>query len=176
MAFDSYLIRQRFLHYFAENGHTLLPSSAVTNAADPSLFFTNAGMNQFKDYFLGRAEPKNQRVATCQACMRAGGKHNDLDNVGHTKRHLTLFEMLGNFSFGDYFKRQAIDFAWQVSTEILNSTKSASIQLFLKATMNLLTCGARTFQLSGSLDSENRIILDDGTTRALRPLLRASLR
>lgn len=118
MAFDSYLIRGRFLQYFAENGHTILPSSALTDARDPTLFFTNAGMNQFKDCFLGRAKPIDQRVATCQACMRAGGKHSDLENVGHTKRHLTLFEMLGNFSFGDYFKRQAIDFAWEVSTQL----------------------------------------------------------
>lgn len=118
MAFDSLKIRQRFLQFFAENGHAILPSSALTDPSDPTLFFTNAGMNQFKDCFLGKARPPALSVATCQACMRAGGKHNDLDNVGHTKRHLTLFEMLGNFSFGSYFKREAIDFAWRVSTQV----------------------------------------------------------
>jgi alanyl-tRNA synthetase len=111
-------IRRQFLKYFKEKGHTLLPSSPVVPHDDPSLLFTNAGMNQFKDVFLGKNVRDYKRATTDQKCIRVGGKHNDLDNVGHTSRHLTFFEMLGNFSFGDYFKEQAIAYAWEVSTKI----------------------------------------------------------
>ena len=111
-------IRRKFLKYFDDNGHTVIPSSPVLPHDDPTLLFTNAGMNQFKDVFLGESIRDYSRAATAQKCIRVGGKHNDLDNVGHTKRHLTFFEMLGNFSFGDYFKEEAIKFAWEVSTEI----------------------------------------------------------
>ncbi|MFM7557853.1 MAG: alanine--tRNA ligase-related protein, partial [Alphaproteobacteria bacterium] len=97
-------IRNNFLNYFKKNGHEILPSSPLIPHNDPSLMFTNAGMNQFKNYFIGLEEPKYKRVATSQKCVRAGGKHNDLENVGFTARHHTFFEMLGNFSFGDYFK------------------------------------------------------------------------
>ena len=118
MVFDSFTIRLRFLEYFQRQHHLLIPSSSVAAPDDPTLFFTNAGMNQFKEQFLGKAVPKSPRATSCQACLRAGGKHNDLELVGHSERHLTLFEMLGNFSFGSYFKREAIAFAWQVATEI----------------------------------------------------------
>lgn len=111
-------IRRKFLKYFKEKGHAVVPSSSVVPHDDPTLLFTNAGMCQFKDLFLGKAERNYQRATTSQKCIRVGGKHNDLDNVGHTTRHLTFFEMLGNFSFGDYFKKDAIQFAWEVSTEI----------------------------------------------------------
>jgi alanyl-tRNA synthetase len=111
-------IRRSFLKYFKEKGHAVLPSSPVVPHDDPTLLFTNAGMNQFKDVFLGKAHRDYNKAATSQKCIRVGGKHNDLDNVGHTTRHLTFFEMLGNFSFGDYFKSQAIPFAWEVSTQI----------------------------------------------------------
>lgn len=111
-------IRRAFLHYFKQNQHAILPSSSVVPHDDPTLLFTNAGMNQFKDVFLGKAQRDYSRAATSQKCIRVGGKHNDLDNVGHTSRHLTFFEMLGNFSFGDYFKKQAIEFAWDVSTKV----------------------------------------------------------
>ncbi len=111
-------IRRRFLHYFKEKEHAVIPSSPVVPYEDPTLLFTNAGMNQFKDVFLGKSARDYVRAATAQKCIRAGGKHNDLDNVGHTSRHLTFFEMLGNFSFGDYFKRQAILYSWEVSTQI----------------------------------------------------------
>ena len=109
-------IRQGFLDYFAEQGHEIVPSSPLVPGNDPSLLFTNAGMVQFKDVFLGLEDRAIRRATSSQRCVRAGGKHNDLDNVGYTARHHTFFEMLGNFSFGDYFKREAIEFAWGLLT------------------------------------------------------------
>jgi alanyl-tRNA synthetase len=105
-------IRQRFLQYFEQNGHKVVHSSPLLPANDPTLLFVNAGMNQFKDVFLGNERRDYKRAATSQKCIRAGGKHNDLDEVGKTARHHTFFEMLGNFSFGDYFKEDAVRFAW----------------------------------------------------------------
>src|SRR5204862_2688627 len=107
-------IREKFLEYFERQGHTRVRSSPLLPANDPSLLFVNAGMNQFKDVFLGSEKRDYVRAATSQKCIRAGGKHNDLDEVGKTARHHTFFEMLGNFSFGDYFKEDAIKFAWDL--------------------------------------------------------------
>ena len=109
-------IRKAFLEYFQKNDHQVLPSSSLVPDNDPTLLFTNAGMVQFKDIFLGNIQPLKPRATSSQRCVRAGGKHNDLENVGHTARHHTFFEMLGNFSFGDYFKRDAIRFAWEFLT------------------------------------------------------------
>lgn len=116
-------IRTRFLQFFQQRGHSVVPSSALIPHNDPTLLFINAGMNQFKDVFLGREKRDYTRATSAQKCVRAGGKHNDLENVGQTARHHTFFEMLGNFSFGDYFKHDAITYAWQFLTEEMRLPK-----------------------------------------------------
>ncbi len=116
-------IRQQFLDFFASKGHQVVASSSVVPHGDPTLLFTNAGMNQFKDVFLGFDKRPYTRATTSQKCVRAGGKHNDLENVGYTARHHTFFEMLGNFSFGDYFKEDAIKYAWELLTEVYKLPK-----------------------------------------------------
>src|SRR6201984_475595 len=110
-------IRAAVLDYFARNGHEPVPSSPLVPRNDPTLLFTNAGMVQFKNVFTGQEKGPYARAVSVQKCVRAGGKHNDLDNVGYTARHHTFFEMLGNFSFGDYFKEEAIKFAWDLITK-----------------------------------------------------------
>src|SRR5688572_20451850 len=111
-------IRRGFLEFFRSKGHAVVPSSSLVPGNDPTLLFTNAGMVQFKDVFLGAEKRSYARATSSQRCVRAGGKHNDLDQVGYTARHHTFFEMLGNFSFGDYFKKDAIRWAWQLLTEV----------------------------------------------------------
>ncbi len=120
----SHEIRDSFINYFNTHGHSIVESSRLIPENDPSLLFTNAGMNQFKNVFLGLESPDYTRAASAQKCVRAGGKHNDLENVGHTARHHTFFEMLGNFSFGDYFKKEAIHFAWEFLTKNLGLDKN----------------------------------------------------
>ena len=120
---DSNQIRQAYLDYFASQGHTVVESSSLVPDNDPTLLFTNSGMVQFKEAFALREDRGYTRAASCQRCIRAGGKHNDLDNVGYTARHHTFFEMLGNFSFGDYFKSEAIRFSWEFLTEIIQLPK-----------------------------------------------------
>src|SRR5579872_929189 len=112
-------IRAKFFEFFIKHKHEKVASSSLIPAHNPTLLFTNAGMNQFTDLFLGLEKRSYTRAVSIQKCVRAGGKHNDLDNVGFTKRHLTFFEMMGNFSFGDYFKKEAIQFAWEFITKEL---------------------------------------------------------
>ena len=116
-------IRENFLNFFASKGHTIVPSAPMVVKDDPTLMFTNAGMNQFKDWFLGNSPAKYNRVADTQKCLRVSGKHNDLEEVGHDSYHHTMFEMLGNWSFGDYFKNEAIDWAWEILTEVYRLDK-----------------------------------------------------
>ena len=117
-------IRQKYLDFFASKGHTIVPSAPMVIKNDPTLMFTNAGMNQFKDIFLGNSAPKFPRATDSQKCLRVSGKHNDLEAVGHDGRHHTMFEMLGNWSFGDYFKKEAIDWAWVLLTEVYKIDKT----------------------------------------------------
>ena len=117
-------VRDLFIKFFESKGHKKISSSSSVPYDDPTLLFTNAGMNQFKDYFLGNDKPEFLRAVTVQKIIRAGGKHNDLDNVGKTARHHTFFEMLGNFSFGDYFKDKAIAYAWEFLTQKLKLDKN----------------------------------------------------
>src|SRR3982750_3792004 len=117
-------VPRTFLGYFKRQGHEVVASSSVVPANDPTLLFTNAGMNQFKDVFTGAEKRAYNRATSAQKCVRAGGKHNDLDEVGKTPRHHTFFEMLGNFSFGDYFKEDAIAFAWELLTKVYKIDQS----------------------------------------------------
>ena len=116
-------IRKEFLQFFAEKKHQIVPSAPIVVKNDPTLLFTNAGMNQFKDYFLGNRKPENPRIADTQKCLRVSGKHNDLEEVGVDTYHHTMFEMLGNWSFGDYFKAEAIAWSWELLTEVYKIDK-----------------------------------------------------
>ena len=172
-------IRKAFLDYFARHGHEVVASGPLVPHNDPTLLFTNAGMVQFKNVFTGLERRPYQRAATSQKCVRAGGKHNDLDNVGYTARHHTFFEMLGNFSFGDYFKELAIELAWKLVTEeyglpadrLLTTVYAEDEEAF-----ELWRKIAGLPEEPGHPDPDLGQFLADGRHRPLRPLLGDLLR
>ncbi len=165
-------IRSTFLDFFAKNGHTAVPSSSLVPRNDPTLMFTNAGMVQFKNVFTGMEKRDYARATTSQKCVRAGGKHNDLDNVGYTARHHTFFEMLGNFSFGDYFKEGAIDFAWRLITKEYGLATDRLLVTVYHTDDEAFESVAQDFRLAGTKNhphSDRRQFLGDGRHRPCGP-------
>ncbi|MDB0062739.1 alanine--tRNA ligase [Crocinitomicaceae bacterium] len=155
-------IREQFFQFFASKGHEIVPSAPMVVKNDPTLMFTNAGMNQFKDYFLGNAEPKNPRVANTQKCLRVSGKHNDLEEVGVDTYHHTMFEMLGNWSFGDYFKTEAIAWAWELLTEIYKLPKDRLyVTVYEGDTTDGVPLDQESIDIWSKYITKDRIILAD---------------
>ena len=140
---DSSEIRKQFLDFFHSKGHQIVPSAPIVVKNDPTLMFTNAGMNQFKDYFLGNKKPEYPRIANTQKCLRVSGKHNDLEEVGVDTYHHTMFEMLGNWSFGDYFKKEAIEWSWNLLTEVYKIDKD------------------RLYEIIGEFEADGCMVLDN---------------
>ena len=172
-------IRQKFLDYFAAHGHRIVSSSSLVPANDPTLLFTNAGMNQFKDVFTASKQRDYRRATSSQKCVRAGGKHNDLDNVGYTRRHHTFFEMLGNFSFGDYFKAEAIAFAWDLDHPASSACpKTSSMSLCFARTTMPSSSGRkwRACPRAHFPPGRERQFLANGRDRPVRSLFRDPLR
>ena len=153
-------VRQQFLDFFAEKTHTIVPSAPMVIKDDPTLMFTNAGMNPFKEYFLGNAKPVAQRIADTQKCLRVSGKHNDLEEVGIDTYHHTFFEMLGNWSFGDYFKKEAIEWAWELLTEVYKIDPSKLyVTIFEGAAEEQIEKDTEAFEIWKTLLQEDRILL-----------------
>jgi alanyl-tRNA synthetase len=153
-------IREEFFRFFESKGHTIVPSAPMVVKNDPTLMFTNAGMNQFKDYFLGNSIPKNKRVANTQKCLRVSGKHNDLEEVGVDTYHHTMFEMLGNWSFGDYFKEEAISWAWELLTEVYKiPVDRLYVTVFEGDSKDNVPMDTESFEIWKRFIAEDRIIL-----------------
>ena len=172
-------IRSTFLDYFKKNGHEVVASSPLVPRNDPTLMFTNAGMVQFKNVFTGLEKRPYSRATTAQKCVRAGGKHNDLDNVGYTARHHTFFEMLGNFSFGDYFKEQAIELAWNLITKEFGLAKDrllVTVYPHRRRGLRPLEEDRRPAGRPHHPHRDQRQFLGDGRHRPLRPVLGDLLR
>src|SRR5690606_37921175 len=156
---DSGTIRQKFLDFFAKKGHTIVPSAPLVLKNDPTLLFTNSGMVQFKDNFLGNATPKANRIADTQKCLRVSGKHNDHEEVGIDTYHHTMFEMLGNWSFGDYFKKEAIEWAWELLTEEYKLPKDRLyVTVFGGDKVDNLAVDEEAYSLWKSFIDEERIL------------------
>src|SRR3954454_22475974 len=152
-------IRQEFLNFFKSKGHTIVPSAPIVVKNDPTLLFTNAGMNQFKDYFLGNKQPEHKRVADTQKCLRVSGKHNDLEEVGVDTYHHTMFEMLGNWSFGDYFKTEAVAWSWELLTEVYKIDKERLyVTVFEGSETDGLPKDEETYNEWKKVISEDRIL------------------
>ena len=172
-------IRSAFLDYFKKNGHEVVASSPLVPRNDPTLMFTNAGMVQFKNVFTGLEQRPYSRAATSQKCVRAGGKHNDLDNVGYTARHHTFFEMLGNFSFGDYFKERAIELAWNLITKEFGLAKDRLTVTVYHTDDDAAGYWKKIAGLPGEPHHphrDQRQFLGDGRYRTVRPVLGDLLR
>ena len=153
-------VRKQFLDFFASQGHLIVPSAPIVLKDDPTLMFNNSGMAQFKEYFLGNATPKSNRIADTQKCLRVSGKHNDLEDVGFDTYHHTMFEMLGNWSFGDYFKKEAINWAWQLLTEVYKIPKeNLYVSVFEGSEEENVPFDQEAWDIWKELISEDRIIL-----------------
>ena len=156
---DSKKVRQTFFDFFKSKQHKIVPSAPMVIKDDPTLMFTNAGMNQFKNYFLGNTEPSALRIADTQKCLRVSGKHNDLDEVGHDTYHHTMFEMLGNWSFGDYFKKEAIEWAWELMTDVYKINKdNLYVTVFEGDEKDGLTADSESYELWKSIVPESNIV------------------
>ena len=152
-------IRAKFLQFFKEKNHSIVPSAPMVLKDDPTLMFVNSGMAPFKEYFLGNAKPKNNRIADTQKCLRVSGKHNDLEEVGYDTYHHTLFEMLGNWSFGDYFKKEAIAWAWEFLTEVCAIDKEILyVTVFEGSDEDNLPMDTEAYDLWKQFISEDRIL------------------
>jgi len=157
-------IREKFLEYFKERGHAVVASSSLIPKEDPTLLFINSGMAQFKNLFLGLEKREYTRAATSQKCVRAGGKHNDLENVGFTVRHHTFFEMLGNFSFGDYFKNEAIEWGWEFLRDVMGLPEDRMWVSIFRDDDEAFEYGIKDRGAGGAYSSfgRKRQFLDDG--------------